>query len=946
LLFPPPAMALDPETGIEKYIHHAWGTREGLPQNTVHGIVQDDIGYLWIGTDLGLVRFDGSRFKTFNKENNPAILNNSITSLLIAKDKTMWIGTYGGGVTRYKDGVFTPPVSPTILSSLLVTTIAEDEQGRIWLGTTDNGILVREGETFITYNRSAGLSSNTVTTAAVGSRGKLWIGTPNGLNCYKNGGFTHYTRQHGLTANGITALYKDGKGDLWVGTANGLNRLDTHDTALRRGEIVAEQYTVKDGLPGNFIRAIREDRHHNLWVATDSGLSRFNRDAVERFTSFTEAQGLSDNALLSLYEDRWGNLWIGSTAGGINVLQDGKFTFLSEQDGLSSDHVKTIFQDKRGRMWLGTNGGGLNRWQEGKVVKTYTEEDGLSSNFIESVCQDREGDIWIGTPNGLNRLRGSKVKVFTTADGLSHNSIKALYADRKENLWIGTYGGGLNRYLDGKFSHYDTADGLSDNFVLALEEDGYGNLWIGTNRGVTSFDTGNKLFRRFSGKEGVPEGMVLDIYCDPQGAVWIATHNEGLIRYKEGKFRRFDRQWGFAGNPIYKILEDPGENLWLSTSSGIFSVPRRRLNAFARTNPSVSMPPSLDPVQPSVGWRHFQEEDGLKTSVCTGGSQPAGWLTGDGKIWFPTIKGIAVMDLKPTVFTVNEMPVISEMPKDLQKGFSYVTVIREQPVIIDKIEADGKEIELLNDFQLPTGTRTLRFHFIAINYRTPGKTLYKFRLIGQDNKWRMDRANVAVYKDLPAGDYEFKVHARTSDGKWSYDYDSYTFTIRHSFFESFGFYVFLTTLLVTGLILLPRLLEKDPEHLPDVKYLRSSLTLQKSRQHLNKLLKIMKEDKPFLDPEMSLQKLSDRVGISKEDLSQVVNEQLEKNFKHFLNEYRVEEAKEKLVDPKEQDFVLMKIAFDVGFNSKSVFNASFKKVTGLTPSQYRKKHQAGRNIEE
>lgn len=944
---------MEPETAVNKYIHQSWNVRQGLPQNTVHAIVQDETGYIWLGTGLGLVRFDGSGFKTFNKTNTTAILNNSVTALMIDGKKQMWIGTYGGGVTTYKHGIFVPPVSPTTLSRLLVTAIIEDSRGRVWIGTTDNGILVENKDntgasTFVSYNRSTGLSSNTVTALLAGTKGDVWIGTPNGLNRYSEGKFSHYSRHHGLAANRVTALHRDKKGDLWIGTSGGLNHMDVRNTTSSGAPLMDARYGVKDGLPGNYIRSIIQDRHDNIWIATGGGLARFNTDkdpdAAPLFSAFTETQGLSDNALLSLYEDRWGNLWVGSTAGGLNVLQDGRFTFYSEQDGLSGDHVKTVFQDKRGRIWIGTNGQGLNRWKEGKVVKTYTTEDGLTSNFIDSARQDREGNIWIGTPTGLNRLTGGKIKTFTTQDGLSHNAVRVLYPDRLGRLWIGTYGGGLNLYDAGEFTHFGREQGLPDNFVLALEQDGYGNMWVGTNRGVGCLDSQSKLFRRFSDAEGVPRGMVLDIYCDPQGVIWMATHNEGLIRYQNGVFRRFDQQWGFTRHPIYKIIEDRKQNLWFSSAGGIFSVPRHRLNNYAASHEGVSLAPPPERGQDALNWRHFQEQDGLRTSVCTGGSQPAGWMTGDGNIWFPTIKGIAVMDLKSTVFSVQQMPVFQDLPKDLKeqpKGFTYITVIREQPVIIDRIAADGENVELMADFTLPDTTGTLEFHFIAINYRTPGKTHYKYRLTGHDAKWQMKRETTATYKNLPSGEYEFRVYARTADGKWSTDYDSYTFSIQTSFFQSFIFYVLLITVLVLLLIFLPRMLEKSftQEPLPHVKYLRSSLTAQKAKQHLDKLLHLMENDKPHLDADMSLQKLAALLDISKEDLSQVVNEQLKKNFKQFLNEYRVEEAKVKLLDPKEQDFVLMKIAFDVGFNSKSAFNASFKKVTGQTPSQYRKAHR-------
>lgn len=206
----------------------------------------------------------------------------------------------------------------------------------------------------------------------------------------------------------------------------------------------------------------------------------------------------------------------------------------------------------------------------------------------------------------------------------------------------------------------------------------------------------------------------------------------------------------------------------------------------------------------------------------------------------------------------------------------------------------------------------------------------------------MGRTNKVYYKNVPAGDYEFKVYARNSDGKWSYEGDSYSISIKYSFFQTFWFYALITMVLSILALLIPRFLEKEStsELTDKVKYSRSSLSAGKSRNHLSRLVKLMNEEKPHLDPAMSLPTLAGKLDISKEDLSQVINQQLDKNFKHFLNQYRIEEAKLRLVDPEENQFVLLKIAFDVGFNSKSAFNASFKKVTGISPSQYRKQHQS------
>lgn len=940
LAWPQEVLGLDPKTPADKYIHHIWTTRSGLPQNTIHSIVQDSSGYLWLGTDRGIVRFDGTRFRVLHKGNIPSIKNNSITSLHISRDGTLWIGTYGGGITRYKDGTFKNYSIEEGLTNHFINAIAEDDEQTMWFGTTGDGVIQLKNETFTAITHEQGLSYNIVSCLLSDSKGKLWVGTEQGLNCINNDGITIFTTADGLPGNNINTIFEDSRGYLWVGTTNGIGFIRNRPKDLQDKKFTA--LNTQDGLTDNFVRSIIQDKAGNIWIATNGGLNRINADSLRKRTPgqvdfrlehFTSRDGLSDDALLSLAEDRWGNLWVGTSGGGLNVLRDGKFEFYTEKDGLSSGYIKAIYEDAEKTVWIGTSGGGLNQFK-GKKFAVYTKKDGLSSNYIESLCGDSQGNLWIGTPNGLNRFKNGQVQVFTTNEGLSNHSIRSLFQDSKHNLWIGTFGGGLNRYHNGTFEYFDTEKGLSDNFILALEEDKYGNLWIGTNRGLNCFD--HQFFRYFSDRDGIPRGRVLDIYCDPEGTLWIASNDEGLVRYKNGIFTPFKSTGGFTDHVICRIIEDHQQNLWLSSDGGIFSVSRRRLNWYMNGSSDF------------IDWNHFQEGDGLKTSVCSGGFQPAGWKTSNDMIWFPTIKGIAVIDLRKPQFMVKNQPGIPDLPEETESDYTkmedvpHMTVVRQLPVLIEKVVADNTAYNPDSHFKLPSGTEKIEFYFTAIDYGPPGNVVFKYRLMGYDKKWtRSSNRKSVVYLDLPAGDYEFKVLARQSDGKWSYDGDSCFFSMKPPFQQTFWFYFLLTLGLTMVTLGIPKLLEiMTKKRLADEeKYKSSTLSYHKSKTYLSQLLKIMAEEKPYLDPELSLQTLAKQMGITKEALSQVINEQLDRNFKNFINEYRIEEAKKRLLDPKENQFVLMKIALDVGFNSKSVFNASFKKFTGMSPSQYRKKHQ-------
>ena len=931
--------ALDPEKNLSNYIHHTWTTREGLPQDTIYSIVQDSQGYIWIGTDRGLVRFDGLEFKLFNKSNTHALKNDSITALFLASDKTLWIGTYGGGITLYKNNQFLFPAPPDDLPNHFVQSITEDRENNIWIGTLGGGIIHFDGTLFssiTTDMEDSGLSNNIVSSVFVDRKGKLWIGTAAGLDCLENGEFTSYTTGNGLLGNNIKTIFEDSKGHLWIGTTMGINVIRNRPGDLKRGRFIS--LTTKDGLSDNYIRSITEDRNHSMWIATNGGLNRLREGTPLRssqgikFEQFTTLDGLTDNSLLSVYEDRWGNLWIGTSSGGLNALRDGKFSFYTRRDGLSSDNVKAIYEAEDGSLWVGTSGAGLNRYRNG-TFDLYTESDGLCGNNIESLGGDGQGGLWIGTTNGLNvfDMETKTITSLSEKDGLSDRSIKTIYRDRKGDMWIGTFGGGLNRFRDGNFQVFDTGNGLSNDFVSAITEDKNGNLWVGTNNGLNR--SRNNRFDVYTSEDGLSDDVIMDIYADAEGTVWIATNGGGLNRYKNGRFTDFKTDVGkFSESVIYRILEDGRSNLWMSSNQGIYSISRRTLNRYAEGKINF-----ISPIR-------YREEDGLKTSVCTGGFQPAGWKTKAGTIWFPTRKGIAAIDLGKMKFRVDELPEYTQRASTtgLVPSVSYVVVVREQPVVIDKITVNEKQVDMRTDYIFPADAEKIEFQFKILNHAVTDRVVFKYRLVGFDKQWmEISDGNRVVYRNLSAGRYTFRVLARAGEDEWAYRGDSYTFFVAQYFYQSFWFYLLLTIIVVAGIVGIPKWLERRQERkeIDTEKYKSSSLSDRQAEVYLNKLLTIMETEKPYLDANLSLRELARRVGCSKENLSQVINAQTALNFKNFINKYRVEAAKLKLADPRENQFVLMKIALDVGFNSKSVFNAAFRKFAGKSPSQYRTEAQ-------
>lgn len=894
-------------TTHEKYILKSWNKYNGLPHNSVNCIIQDTQCYIWIGTEKGVARFDGSFFKIFNKTNTKAIKNNSITSLFISKDGTLWIGTNGGGITSFKKNIWKN--YSTINSNLqndFISSITQDNSQNIWIGTNGGGLIQFDLKSFTSFTYKSGLSSNFINSVFCDKKGNLFIGTENGLNRKTNGKFTFYSTKNRKSNNFINSICEDKRGNIWIGTSQGLN-------LIKKGKYMP--FKAGNLVENNLINSILQDAEETIWIATSTGLYRLIDNKIENFNINGELIGKN---ITSLYEDKTGNIWVCTIESGIFLIQNIRFRTLSVKNGLSHNYINVIYEDNDRNIWIGTQGGGLNKLNE-KRVEIFTTKHGLSSNYIKSIFNDRKGNLWIGTDNGLNQFINGKFKPFTYKDGLSNNSISSISEDTKGNLWIGTFGGGLNQFKDGKFFIRDSSKGLSNDFIFCISEDINGNLWIGTRNGLNCYY--NKKFKTYTKKQGLTANIILDIFPDKEGTLWIGTQSEGLLRFKNNKFIHFAKL-SFSNSSIYRVIEDNKENLWLSSNEGIFSVSKRELNRYGEGK------------KISVKHHHLQESNGLKTSIFTGGSQPAGWKTKDGLILFPSIKGVLIINLKK--------PILSTI---------------EQPVIIEKVLIDNISFDINKKLKFPAGTNKIQFFFSAPNFSSPEKIRFRFRLyqlfgpvyfLSEYNKKSIKHIekNRIELINLHHGRYKFEIIACNSTGEWNSNGAVSFFSIDRPFYLNPLFYIpFIIMLVILFFVVIKwagkRSKEKDQKfYLMDInRYQTSLLNEKKSKKYLKSLIKLMEKEKPHLDPNMTLQKLSKRIGISKEELSRIINQELFINFNQFLNKYRTKEAKEKLKDTKENQYVILKIAYDVGFNSKSAFNTAFKKNTGLTPLEYRKKHQ-------
>jgi signal transduction histidine kinase/ligand-binding sensor domain-containing protein len=544
-----------------------------------------------------------------------------------------------------------------------------------------------------------------------------------------------------LPAN-INAIAETKSGQVWFGTVDGLISFDAQMTAT--GSIT---------LP-NRVNALLVDREDVLWAATAGGVVRLRHGSIEKFTS---ANGLSSNLVLSVFEDREGSIWIGTEAGGLNLLKSKKFNTFTTQEGLSNDLVKAVYQDPQGGVWIGSNGGGLTLFKNGKFT-TWTTKDGLSSDVVLSLAGDATGTLWVGTPDGLNRFRDGKFQTFTFADGLSNDLVRSVFVDRSGVLWVGTRDG-LNSFRNDQFTTYTTQEGLANNFIGAIYEDSKGNLWVGTLGGLSRIKDGK--VRTFTTKDGLSSNTVISLYEDAAGDLWIGTNGGGLNRLREDRFVSFTT---LGADVIYRILEDKQQNLWCSSNKGIFRINKTELELMANGSNAGVAPVFYGPA------------DGTLTRECSGGGHPAGWKTSDGRMWFATIKGLAVID--PENIPLNTSP---------------------PPLAIEQLFVDNQSLPLGERVSLSPGTSRLDFYYTALSFIAPENVRFKYKLEGFDDKWIDAGARrVASYTNLRPGNYRFRVIAANNDGVWNESGAAVEFYLQPRFYQTYWFY--LLCLLLLGLI--------------------------------------------------------------------------------------------------------------------------------------------------
>ena len=746
--------------GLRALNFRSWQKEQGLPQIPVRALAQTHDGYIWIGGDDGLARFDGVRFVPFG----------------------------------IQEGIKCGPVS----------TLLEARDGALWIGSSDSGLSCWRNNQFTTLTTPDGLPANAITALAEDAAGRLWIGTEAGLVLWQNGRLLPLPAAEQFSGRAITALFKDRQGTIWVGVrGTGVFQFSNHTFVPLAGGPMAEM--LKDS------HCLLMDQAGRLWIGAGGDYVLCHED--DHWQRYRIFRNRGKSYVSTLAEEPDGTLWAGAGVGGLWQLKDGKSIATPAGAGLAGNSVESLLTDNEGRLWAGTDAG-LNRLQR-KSLFALGQSEGLGFGAAQGLAEITPGVIWVGKPNdGLYRWDGRSFGRLSTAGLLPHDSqITTLLVTRDGFCWVATPNS-LLLYKDS----IAVADEVkiiqsTPSNIVALAEDGEGALWVGTREGkvrrlyknhwqepdnflqtnaITSFmpdggdsmwvgTDGNGLFHfkeenvfRVGKAQGLLSDAIRTLYLDAQGALWIGTADNGLSRWYNGRIANFTMREGLPDNTVSQIMEDDSGRLWLGTSRGIACVIKRRLDELAAGK--------IPAVYPEL----FGEADGMVSEECSSGFFPSGLKTGSGLLWFPTLKGVVVVDpraqpdavLPPN--TVLEEVLVDGVPEPLLDSASVKGV--------GESERPENGVPSSETLRVTPGKHSVEFRYTALSFDAPELIRFRYRLDGLDSDWEdAGTRRTAIYNYLPPGDYRFRVAACNSDGIWSENGPGLELIVMRHFWQTWWF---------------------------------------------------------------------------------------------------------------------------------------------------------------
>jgi signal transduction histidine kinase/ligand-binding sensor domain-containing protein len=738
------------------FVVRGWQAEEGLPESTVSAICQTRDGYIWLGTYGGVVRFDGVQFTLFNHDTAPELHDDNISCLYETEDGTLWIGHGTGELTRLVRGRLEPVRIPNRQDSARLMAFATDESGDLWV-FVESGMLLRIRDGLKVEATLGGATG--IALLAGTSQGRIWVSRNGQLSLLEHGRLNLEEVAQMAVGGYVHGLCASHDGGLWVLSGQRLRKWNNHAW-------VADLGTVPWGdSPADTFLETRSG-----WLAAGtavSGLFCLRPGAPDQTLRFCRTNLFSTDWIIAAYEDHEGGLWVGTGGGGLQLLRPKRVHTATPPDQWRGRAVLTVSPGRDGSLWVGTEGAGLYHYNYLKDTwRNFGDLEHLHL-FVWSVAEDARGDVWAGTwSGGLFVLRSNVVQSVPIVPGAPPPTI-ALLPARRGGLWVGT-AIGLLHYQDGQTNWLCQELSPPLRNVRALLEDREANLWFGSGgNGIGCLQPDGKL-RHFTKRDGLASDFVQCFYTAPDGALWVGTSGAGLCRYKEGRFATIGRAQGLPHGHICTILEDGLGFLWLSSRGGIFRVAKAELDRCA------------DGLTTEVTCLAYGLGDGMPTLACSAGLQPAGCKTPDGRLWFPTAKGLVVVD-----------------PQQVKTGSVPPPVVLEAVLLDDHPVSNPTAPQA--EVTVPPGRHRLEFQYAGLSFVAPERVRFKYRVDGLENEW-VDAGNKrsATYSHIPPGSYCFRVIACDSDGLWNETGASVALRVRPFFWQTWWFRLLGALALVSG----------------------------------------------------------------------------------------------------------------------------------------------------
>jgi ligand-binding sensor domain-containing protein/signal transduction histidine kinase len=744
LLYPFSAYSLDPSKRLTQYSYETFQASDGLPHGAVRSITQSRDGYLWIGTERGLARFDGVKFTLFSQKNVPEMTYFGVRTLFPADDGTLWFADGGTLLKRDKDGTIRKPgfKFPSGLNHRhTITGINMDRSGSLWVGHSGFGLFRIKNGNVTHFTKTEGVGSDVILTLGKDSEGRIWIGTDKGASYFSNELFTAVPI-NGLAEARVSSFFNTKDGRLWA-IAN-RNLYYYKDNKF---------LDLKIGL-NSPVTSICSDKHNNLWIGTDKGLFRFRDGEI---SDARNQNLLPDNMISFLFEDREGNLWVCTRRGGLAVIRDTKLTNFSITEGLPHDYVNAIHEDRDGTLWVGTRGGLVNLYKGN--IRTITTRDGLQSDYIRSLWRDSRGRLWIGTSgSGIQYFENGRIYRLNPKPN-QFLDIISISETPDGRVWFGTNQNNLLFYFtNNQITEFGeiTSNPLATTRVLSRDPDG--SILIGTGAGLYRL-AGERISSVIDGLE-FPAVSVRSLYRDNEGDLWIGTSSVGLYRIHKQKLKFYTEKQGLYDNGITQIQIDLKGNLWLGSRAGIFRINRKNFDL-------------LD--QGSIGrlsYTAYDSSSGILEWKCVLDGRYTGIEEPHAKLYFPTDRGMIMVDTE------------------------QLAEISLPPVVhIEEVRSGNRVVE---NRTIPPGRGDLEIHYTGLNFTAPEKIRFRYMLEGFDQSWmEADTRRVAYYTNLPHGNYRFRVLAANNDGVWNSQGATLELYIKPYFYQTYWFYLLCLACLIS-----------------------------------------------------------------------------------------------------------------------------------------------------